>query len=208
MDVSCIILAGGKSTRLGRNKPWERIGSKSLLERAVSILSFLRSEIIIVTAKDSALPPINNYSRIRIINDIIPGKGSMGGIYTGLQASRSFFNLVVACDMPFLNKELISYMISLTGAYDAVVPRSGEKAFEPLHAIYSKNCLPSIENLIQQNRLSILELLQLVKARYVIDAEIDKYDPKHLSFFNINTESDLQTVLKMVGKEDFWIDKC
>ena len=102
LDVSCIILAGGKSRRLGRNKVIEKIGNQSLLERVVSSLSVFNSEIIIVAARESFLPQLTNYPKLKFVNDIYPGKGSLGGIYTGLVGSKLFYNVVVACDMPFL----------------------------------------------------------------------------------------------------------
>ena len=208
MDVGYIILAGGKSTRLGRNKVFEIIGQKSLLERAVSCLSSFKSEIIVVKAKDSSLPELTGYPELRIVTDVYPGKGSLGGIYTGLVASKAFYNMVVACDMPFLNLDLLRYMIDLAREYDVVIPKVDDEILEPLHAIYSGNCIPPLEFLIKQNRLSILELFPMVKVRNVANSEINQFDPQHLSFFNINTEADLQKGLKLAGKEGFKSDKC
>lgn len=208
MDVGYIILAGGKSTRLGRNKVFEIIGQKSLLERAVSCLSSFKSEIIVVKAKDSSLPELTGYPELRIVTDVYPGKGSLGGIYTGLVASRAFYNMVVACDMPFLNLDLLRYMIDLAREYDVVIPKVDDEILEPLHAVYSGNCIPPLEFLIKQNRLSILELFPMVKVRNVANSEINQFDPQHLSFFNINTEADLQKGLKLAGKEGFKSDKC
>jgi molybdopterin-guanine dinucleotide biosynthesis protein A len=207
LDVSCIILAGGKSTRLGRNKVVETIGEKSLLERVVSGLSSLKTEIIVVVARDSSLPQLANYPGLKMVTDIYPGKGSLGGIYTGIAFSGSFYNLVVACDMPFLNPDLLGYMVGLAGEFDVVIPKV-DGILEPLHAVYSRNCVPPMEFLIKQNRLSILELYPMVKMRYIENAEIDRFDPQHLSFFNINTEADLQMGIKLAGKEDFKSDKC
>ena len=206
MDVSCIILAGGKSTRLGRNKLVEKIGEQSLLERVISTLSNFNSEIIIVAAEDSVLPQLAGYPRLKLVNDIFHGKGSLGGIYTGLVTSRTLNNLVVACDMPFLNLNLLRHMVSLVEGYDVVVPRLNSGVFEPLHAVYSRSCIPAIESLIRQNILSILELFPLINIRYVGNTEIEKFDPEHLSFFNINTEDDLDTGKKLTGKGDYKID--
>lgn len=200
MDVSCIVLAGGKSTRLGRNKVVEKIGNQSLLERVVSRLYALNSDIFIVAAKDSHLPQLTNYARLKLLDDIYPGKGSLGGIYTGLTVSKTVNNLIVACDMPFLNLDLLSYMVDLAQGYDAVIPRVND-VLEPLHAVYSRNCLAGIESLIGRNRLSILELFTLVKVRYLKVSEIDKFDPEHLSFVNINTEADLKTGRELLERE-------
>jgi molybdopterin-guanine dinucleotide biosynthesis protein A len=196
LDVSCIILAGGKSTRLGRNKVVEKIGNQSLIEIVVSRLCALESDIIIVASKDSSLPQLTNCPRLKLANDIYPGRGSLGGIYTGLIASETLFNLVVACDMPFLNLDLVRYMVDRTEGYDAVIPKSDVDILEPLHAVYSKNCIPAIESLIKKDRFSILELYPLIKVKYIEYSEVERFDPDHLSFFNINTEEDLR-----VGKE-------
>ena len=197
MDISCIVLAGGRGLRLGRDKALETIGNRSLLQRAVSNLSLFNCDIIIVTAREHSLLQSIDYPRLRIVADTYPGKGVLGGIYTGLAASDSLCNLVIACDMPFLNHDLLHYMIQLSPSFDIVVPRLGNMV-EPLHAVYSKNCLGSIEYLLKQGSLSVTELFTLVRGRYVEAEEIDKFDPKHLSFFNINTEADLNTARELV----------
>jgi molybdopterin-guanine dinucleotide biosynthesis protein A len=202
LDISCIVLAGGKSKRLGRNKVVEIIGKQSLLERVVSRLSSFGAEIIIVAAKDSNLPQLADYPAVKVIQDIYPGRGSLGGIYTGLKASGSFHNLVVAGDMPFLNLRLLRYMLDVVNGYDAVVPRVSPTIFEPLHAIYSKNCVLPLERLILENKFMILELYPLVKVKYVETGEIDRFDPGHLSFFNINTEADLIAGRELERKGD------
>lgn len=202
MNVSCIVLAGGKSIRLGRNKVAEVIGEHSLLERVISSLSFFNTDIIIVTAKDSSLPQLTDHMHINIVNDIYPERGSIGGIYSGLKASRSPLNLVLACDMPFLNLNLLRYMLDISDGYDVVVPQINRVIFEPLHAVYSKNCVAPLERLIKDNIFRIIELFPLVKVRYVKNVEIDRFDPDHLSFFNVNTEDDLMLGRELAGKED------
>ena len=206
LDISCIVLAGGKSLRLGQDKVLETIGNKSLLERAVFQLDSFNSDIIIVTAAKQSFPRLTGYPRLRIVTDTYPDKGPLGGIYTGLAASDSFYNLVVACDMPFLNQALLDYMIQLSANFDLVVPRLGDMV-EPLHAVYSKGCLAPMERLLRQGRLGVRELFTLVKIRYVEADEINRFDPEHLSFFNINTEADLEMARKL-AKEEKSYDKC
>jgi molybdopterin-guanine dinucleotide biosynthesis protein A len=201
LDVSCIILAGGKSTRLGRNKVAETIGTLNLIERVISVISSFNAEIIVVAANDSSLPQLNQYQRLKLIQDIYPGRGSIGGIYSGLVASKSFYNLVVACDMPFLNFDLLQYMLNISEGYDVVVPKVDNQTFEPLHAIYSQKCKIPLEQLIKKNVFRIIELFDLVKVRYLAIEEINVFDPKHLSFFNINTEADLRSGREIVRKE-------
>ncbi len=206
MDISCIVLAGGKGLRLGHDKTLEIIGNRSLLQRVVSYLSFFNSDIIIVTAKEQSFPQFADYPKLRIVVDTYPGKGPLGGIYTGLAISDSFYNLVVACDMPFLNQALLRSMIQLSANFDVVVPRLGD-IVEPLHAVYSKGCLAPIGYLLKQGNLRVTELFTLVRARYVEAEEINRFDPKHLSFFNINTEADLEKARELVTG-DMSHDKC
>ena len=177
--------------RLGYDKVLEEINNRSLLERAISRVEPLCKDIIIVTAEERALPQLSSRSKLKIVADVFPGKGSLGGIYTGLVKSDLFYNLVIACDMPFLNQPLLSYMIGVSNGFDFVIPRVNN-LFEPLHAIYSKNCVAPMESMLKQNRKVIIELFNYVKVRYVEDDEIGRFDPQHLSFFNINTKEDLE----------------
>ena len=197
METSCIVLAGGKSLRLGYDKVLETIGNTSLLERVISRVSLLTNEVIIVTANEPTNLELVDYPKLRILCDIYPGKGPIGGIYTGLVTSTSFYNLVVASDMPFLNQALLRYMTQLSANFDLVVPRVGNLV-EPLHAVYTKKCLATIEQMIKQDKLSVNQLFHLVKTRYVETEEIERFDPKHLSFFNINTKADLKRARELV----------
>jgi len=191
LDITCIVLAGGRGLRLGRDKVQETVGADNLLQRVLSQLTLFNRDIIVVTADKKSLPYFNGYQRARVVTDIYPGKGALGGIYTGLAESNSTYNLVVACDMPFLNQALLRYMVGLSAGFDLVVPRLGELV-EPLHAVYARRCLAFIEKLLKQGSLEVRALFDLVKVRYVEAGEIDRFDPQHLSFFNVNTEADLE----------------
>ncbi len=199
MDISCVVLAGGKGLRLGQDKALETIGNKSLLHWVVSYLSLFKSNIIIVTAEKQSLSQLTDYPELRIVTDAYPDKGPLAGIYTGLAASVSLYNLVVACDMPFLNYALLNYMLQISADFDLVIPRLGDMV-EPLHAVYSKTCLPPIKSLLEQGNLSIRGLFSLVRVRYVEATEINRFDPEHLSFFNINTKADLDKARQMIKR--------
>lgn len=204
LSMSCIILAGGKSLRLGHDKVLETVGDKSLLQQAIAGVSSLCDEIIIVTDRERAIPQLTSRRKVKMAVDIFPGKGPLGGIYTGLTVSDSYYNLAIACDMPFLNQALLGYMIQLTDGFDVVIPRTGNMV-EPLHAVYAKGCMGPIEDMIKRDNLNLYELLDMVKVRYVEADEIDKYDPEHLSFFNINTKADLEIARQLArgsGSDD------
>lgn len=206
METSCIVLAGGKSLRLGRDKVLENISNRSLLEQVVHRVSLLTGNIIIVSDRERTFLQLAGYPKLKIVTDIYPDKGPLGGIYTGLTVSTSFYNFVVASDMPFLNQGLLRHMMQLAGNFDLVAPRVGNLV-EPLHAIYTKSCLAPIERMIKQQKLSVYQLLRLVRVRYVEAEEIERFDPKHLSFFNINTEADLK-VAQDLARGDINSDKC
>ncbi len=198
MDISSIVLAGGKSLRLGHDKVAEKLGEKTLLEQVVSRIAPFSDTIIIVTAHERTFASLEINPRIKAVSDILPGRGSLGGIYTGLITSNSFYNLVVAADMPFLNVSLLRYMMEAADGYDFILPKVNG-LFEPLHAIYSKNCIEPIKTILGQGKQVIVELFNYVKVRYIEAEEIDRYDPKHLSFFNINTQEDLELARQIVG---------
>lgn len=185
--------------RLGRDKVLEAFGNESLLQKVISCVSLLSSDIILVVANNRSVPEYTGYPKLKVVTDIYPGKGPLGGIYSGLAASASFYNLVVAADMPFLNQALLRYMIQISTNFDLVVPRMG-RLVEPLHAIYAKSCLIPIERMIKQDILRIDLLFGQVKVRYVETEEIERFDPKHLSFFNVNTKADLEKAKIIAGE--------
>jgi molybdopterin-guanine dinucleotide biosynthesis protein A len=196
LEISSIILAGGKSTRLGHDKILEKVGNTSLLEQVISRIDSLSKEIIIVTAKERTFTQLASRPKVKVVSDIFPGQGSLGGIYTGLVKSDSFYNLVVAADMPFLNRSLLRYMMGTAEGFDFVLPRVNG-LFEPLHAIYSRNCIAPAESILKQGQKVIIELFKYVRVKYIEAGEVDRFDPQHLSFFNINTREELELARKL-----------
>jgi len=202
--MTSIILAGGKSLRLGQSKALQVIGDKSLIQWVVDRLAILSTEIIIATAHGDAIP-CSSAVRIRTVADIYPGKGPLAGIYSGLIASSSSRAIVVGCDTPFLSVSLLEYMTQNLGESDVALPRIGEMV-EPLCAVYSKNCLAPIQELLEQNELMIIKLFSMVKVKYVEEDEMNSFDPEHLSFFNINSQDDLERARKLATERE-WLPK-
>jgi len=193
-EISSVILAGGKSKRFGKNKAFLKIGGRILIDQIVEKMGRLSNEIIIITnilKKFDYLPKKINYLNVKLIKDIIPYKGSLGGIYSGLLFAKNNYIFVVACDMPFLNIPLLKYIISFLQDYDVVIPKIND-FFEPLHAIYSKKCIKPIKKLIDENSLKIIDFFKDVNVKFVKKNEIEKFDPDFLSIFNINTLEDLK----------------
>lgn len=198
MEASAIVLAGGRSLRLGYNKVLEIVGDKSLLEQVIYCVASLCSKIIVVATEEQVIPQFEDYADIQVVTDIYPGKGPLGGIYTGLKTSTSTCNLVVAADMPFMNRALLDYMLGLVDGVDLVAPRV-EGQVEPLHAVYTEGCLSAIEKMIKEGVLGVHKLFSRVNVRYVENDEIERFDPEQRSFFNINTEADLQIARKIAS---------
>ncbi len=186
------MLVGGRSRRQGRNKALEQFGGKSLIQHVIDSVSQVDDDILVVAASKSHLPKLD--PRIRIVNDRYPVGGVLVGILTGLKASKSQYSLAVSCDMPFLNIDLIQYLTSLSRGFDAVIPRIG-KMIEPLHAVYSRNCIDPIQAQIELGNLKISDVLDKSIVRY-----IERDDPQHLSFININSEEDLKKAKAMMEK--------
>jgi molybdopterin-guanine dinucleotide biosynthesis protein A len=196
--MTSIVLAGGKSLRLGRSKCLETINGKSLIERVTERLKSVSRQILIVTSREQLDLPVTGEAEVVV--DLYPDKGPLMGIYIGLLDAESSHSLVVACDMPFLNIELLRYMVELSPSFDAVVPRLGEGKVEPLHAVYSRSCLGSMKTLLEHNQLEVTRLLNKVRVRYVEQAECQRFDPKLLSFFNINYRSDLDRAIMLAAE--------
>jgi molybdopterin-guanine dinucleotide biosynthesis protein A len=195
MESSVVILAGGKSSRLGRDKSFLLMEGQPLVARLVQKLSVLSDDLIIVTNDATgyeklALPA-------RLVPDLRPGVGSLMGIYSGLTVARHPQALTVACDMPFLSLPLLRYMLSQADGVDVVIPRLGG-LLEPLHAIYNKSCLAAMDRLLAQNRRQIIAFFPEVDVRYVEEEEVDRFDPHHLSFVNVNTLEDWELVQQLL----------
>ena len=189
MQITGIILAGGKNLRMGKNKAFIEVNGQRLIDRTKNLFVELFDEVLLVTNSPRDYLDLN----LRLVADLWPGKGALGGIYTGLFHASHSHAFVAACDMPLLNKALISRLAALSPGYDIVIPKT-EDGFQPLHAVYSQKCLPFMENLLRENNLKIIDFFPRVRKREVPTEEILPLDPQLISFLNINTPEDLVRV--------------
>lgn len=185
-DISGVILAGGKSRRYGRNKALVNIDGIPLIERVVRVMQSVFQDLILITNT----PDEYAYLKLPMHEDLIKGLGPLGGILTGLTAISSDAGFFVACDMPFLNRELIYYMVEKREGFDVVVPRVSEQ-METLHAIYSRACLPAIRRLVNSHEYQTLRFFPEVSVRYIEEDEIRSFDPELRSFFNVNSPQEV-----------------
>ena len=193
IDVSCVILAGGESRRLGQDKAFIEVGGIRLLDYVYGKCQKLFSEIIIATNQ----PHQFKEYQATIVVDEVRGAGSLGGLYTGLLRATNYHTFCVACDMPFLKLELMAYLIEQRCDNDVVIPRTRE-GLEPLHALYSKQCIEPIKRLVEKGDFKILNFLSEVQVRYCDEKEIKRIDPSLVSFINVNTKKDLVKIQKML----------
>ena len=184
--ISGVILVGGDSRRLGVDKVVLCFGGRPLVASAAEKLKCVTDELLAVGSHRDILDRLG----LRVVDDVYPGCGVLGGIYTGLRASRFEKALIVAGDMPFLSAPLLNYMIGLAKDFDVVIPRT-PMGLEPLHAIYSKACLDPIDDLLSAGVLRIIRFFHEVRVRYVEPEEILPFDPHYRSFLNVNTPEDL-----------------
>jgi molybdopterin-guanine dinucleotide biosynthesis protein A len=189
--ISGIILAGGKSSRYGRNKALVEVDGIRLIERVIRVLEPLFEHLIIITNT----PQDYAYLKLPMVEDLIKGLGPLGGVFTGLQTMSEDAGLFVACDMPFLSGELIHHMVDVLEDFDAVVPKVDWK-IEALHAIYTKRCIPAIEKLIDNKEYQVIRFFETIRVRYLNREEILNIDPEMRSFFNINTPEELLNTTK------------
>lgn len=187
--VSAIVLCGGESSRMGFDKAFIKIEGRTLVERQVALLKRRFGKIILVT---NAPGSYKSCSRVKVVTDIVRGFGPLGGLYTGLNNSRSEYNLVAACDMPFFSPDLAAYMAGrVKEGFQAVVPYY-KKRYQPLFAVYSRDCLSKIREALAGDKLKLAKLLSEFKVRKVLRKELVKFGDPEVFFRNINTPQDLR----------------
>ncbi|MBZ0318490.1 MAG: molybdenum cofactor guanylyltransferase [Anaerolineae bacterium] len=197
MSLTLAIMAGGKSSRMGTDKSFVTMLGKPLIEHLLDRLADLgEDERILITNRP------NDYATLGLpmFADVLPDKGSLGGIYTAITYSQSEYTLVIACDMPFANPALLKYMMGLCdGTHDVIVPRVDNYP-EGLHAIYSQACLAPIRKRLDADQLKVMGFYGDVRVHYLDEAEYQSFDPKGLSFFNVNTPQELEEARRLAGE--------
>jgi len=186
--LSVAIQAGGESTRMGINKAMMDFLGEPLIARVITRVSSLSDDIFIITKE----PQEFNKLPVRIIKDVIPGKGAIGGLYTALVEAKYEFVAVVACDMPFVNMDLLkkAYEVLLECHADVAIPKTDE-GYEPLHAVYRiQKCLPAIQNALATEKKRLVSWFPDVNVVEMKSNLIDQFDPEHTAFINVNTRDE------------------
>ena len=182
-ELGAILLCGGRSRRMGRDKGLIEWEGEPLVVRAARLLRGFSTEVLVVTGTAVRYRELLD---LPVLPDAIPNLGPLGGIYTGLLHARHEYNLVLACDMPLVRPKLLELLISeVSPEFAVIVPRVRE-FFEPLLAIYTKRCLPAIERLLAAGKRKPTDLYGLVPTKIVPEERLREVDPKLESFFNLN----------------------
>jgi molybdenum cofactor guanylyltransferase len=187
-----VILAGGRSRRMGRDKATLSFKDKPLITYVHGIIKQVFSEVFIISKHHTSIDGIDS----PILKDITPKEGSLVGIASALLYATTDYVFVVGCDLPFIRKETIICMMDQTRGKDIVIPRT-DAGYEPLHAVYNRSCLSHILRAIDRNRIKITDLLPYLSVNVVKEPAL--FSNNGVSIFtNINTEEDLALAERLI----------
>ena len=183
--LTVCIQAGGRSSRMGEDKALKPFLGRTLIQRMVDRLSPVADEVIVTTNR----PEDYAFLGLRLLPDLKPDRGALGGLYTAVASASHLLVAVVACDMPFASAPLIeaATRLMVQEEADVVIART-EEGYEPFHALYHREtCLPAIEAAIEADQWKVIAWFPQVKVRILTTDEIQQYDPAGLAFWNVNT---------------------
>lgn len=196
MNTGVIILAGGRSSRMGTNKALLKINKKPSIERIAMCLSPMFSHLILVTNE----PEAYRFLGLKTVSDHFPGKGPLAGIHAGLLASPAETNVIVACDMPFVSAELAGVLVNHSNEYDAVVPVIGGRQ-QPLFAVFKKKLAAKMEENIKSGCLRTKDLLAQLHVLYLTEQDFRVAGSLERIFFNMNRPHEYKEALQLAEKE-------
>ena len=186
--ITIAVQAGGKSSRMGEDKALIRLAGIPLIERVLARIDGLADEILITTNHPETLTHLN----LRMAGDEVPGASALHGLKTALDAARGELVLVLSCDTPFVNRELLEHLLSRAHEADAIVPKHDDK-YEPLQAVYNRaRCLPAVEAALLASERRMVSFYPQVHVLPIEEHVLSELDPSGLSFFNVNTAEDLE----------------
>lgn len=200
--VTGVILAGGKSRRMGENKALLQLGGDSLIGHVIRRMRLVTNELLLITNS----PAEYTHLDLPMYADIVPNTGALGGIYTGLTHASHDSVLCVACDSPFFVPKLLTYLVSVLAEYDAVMPYITHRdkthlTLQTLCAAYSKSCLSIIERMLQESELRVHALQEWAHIKRIPPEIWQRFDPNGMSFFNINTPEDFDSATSYIRSQ-------
>ncbi|MBN8654682.1 MAG: molybdenum cofactor guanylyltransferase [Anaerolineae bacterium] len=197
--LSIVIQAGGQSSRMGEDKALKLFLGKPLIQRVVERVSPIADELIVTTNRPTDYAFLNQ----RLVPDLKPGRGALGGLYTAIASANHPFVAVVACDMPFASTRLIesAHRLLVKEEADVLIAQTDE-GYEPFHAVYRREtCLPAIESAIHEDKWKVTSWFSEVKLRKLTPDELKAFDPSGLCFWNVNTPEEFANAEKLAQSE-------
>ena len=196
MKVTGVIQAGGRSTRMGgRPKALIELGGRPIIARVLAALAPAVDDLLVVTNT----PDLYAFLELPMVRDVYPDHGSLGGIYSGLEAAPGQAALTVACDMPFLHPDVVKLVAARAGEGDVVIPRVGPQ-LETMHAVYGKACLPWIAERLMAGQLKIVDFFARVRVVEIAEADVARFRDPRVVFMNVNTPDELERARALAGE--------
>jgi molybdopterin-guanine dinucleotide biosynthesis protein A len=203
--LSVLIMAGGRSRRMGQDKAWMVLDGMPLVERVVRRMLPLADELLFGASATERFETLASSLGVaaRVVADLYPDAGPLAGLHAGLGAARNDLVLALAGDMPFVSLALVQHMVALAPGFDAIIcevpsRRTGKTFREPLHALYRRSCLPAVSARLAAGERQMISFLAEVRVRVVSPDDVRRLDPDFRSFFNVNTPEDWQEAQQMM----------
>jgi molybdopterin-guanine dinucleotide biosynthesis protein A len=197
--LTVVIQAGGMSARMGEDKALKLFLGRPLIQRVIDRLVPIADELIVTTNRPEEYELLN----LRLVPDLKPGRGALGGLYTAIASATSPLVAVVACDMPFASPMLFEGALRLMVEEEAdVVIAKTDEGYEPIHALYRREtCLPAIEAAIDADQWKVISWFPKVKVRVLTSDEVKSFDPSGLCFWNLNTPEEFIEAEKLASEQ-------
>ncbi|MCK8826135.1 molybdenum cofactor guanylyltransferase [Natroniella acetigena] len=194
--MNAILLAGGKSSRFGKNKALAKLDGERLIERVSSRLQEVFDEVYVVVNDKSIYSFLTG---IKLVKDIIPHQGPLGGLYTGLTYSDAQYNFLMACDMPCIDLNYLNFLKQEEKNYDVLIPKTKEGYLEPLAGVYSQDCLEPVKRKLDKQQLKLISFFPEVTVRTISEEKIKEVTDPERNFYNINYQTDLKELTKKIN---------
>ncbi|MAT43376.1 MAG: hypothetical protein CL609_13640 [Anaerolineaceae bacterium] len=196
--VSIVIQSGGQSTRMGEEKGLVPFCGKPLIQNVLERVQHIGDEIIIVTNK----PDLYNFLKVKSVNDIYQNYGALAGLHSGLTNAKHNIVVNLACDIPYVNSELLSYLIEKMKKQpdrDVIIPKT-EMGYEPMQAVYRrKTCLPAVEAAIREKKRRMISWFDQVNVMEIEETTLRTFNQDLENFINMNTKNELQMAENTFG---------
>jgi molybdopterin-guanine dinucleotide biosynthesis protein A len=198
--LTVVIQAGGQSSRMGEDKALKAFSGRPLIQRVLERMKPIADEIIVTTNQPAGYEFLGS----RLVPDLKPGRGALGGLYTAIASASHPLVAVAACDMPFASPEFFMGAIKIMDAENAdVVIAKTDEGYEPLHALYRREtCLPAIEAAIESDQWKVIAWFPQVKVRVLTGEEVKSLDPSGLCFWNLNTPEEFSNAERLARLSD------